>query len=99
MATVTPPNLPPINDQTLPAAWTIDLRVDKGFRLYKNYSLSAFVEIRNLTDEANIIVDDDNRGNFDAERYDTSDDPAGQFADPDFYSTPRRILLGMQLLF
>jgi outer membrane receptor protein involved in Fe transport len=98
-ATVTPPNLPPINDQNLPAAWTIDLRVDKGFRLYKSYNLNAFVEIRNLTDEANIVVDDNNRGDFDAERYDTSGDPAGQFGDPDYYCPPRRILLGMQLVF
>jgi outer membrane receptor protein involved in Fe transport len=98
-ATVTPPNLPPVNDQTLPAAWTIDLRVDKGFKLYKNYNVSAFVEIRNLTDEANINVDEANRPFFDAERYDIAGDPSDQVGDPDYYTPPRRILLGMQLLF
>ena len=98
-ATVVPPNLPAINSERFPAAWRLDLRVDKGIRLYKNLNLNAFVEIRNLTDEANIIVDDVNRDSFDAERYETSGDPAGQFGDPDFYSSPRRILLGMQLSF
>lgn len=90
---VTPPNLPPINDQRFPVAWQIDLRVDKGLDIYKHYNLNAFVEIRNVTDEANII------DAIDLEKYGQTGNPAGQYGDPSVYSAPRRILLGMQLSF
>lgn len=92
-ATVVPPNLPDINNKRFPAAWTIDLRVDKGVNVYKNYNVNAFIEIQNLTDRANIL------SAVDLERYELTGDPAGQFGDPSVYSTPRRILLGMQLSF
>lgn len=92
-ATVIPPNLPPINNERFPEEWQLDLRVDKGVNLYKQYNLNAFVEIRNVTDEANIT------DAVDLEKYEISGDPAGQFSDPDVYSTPRRILLGLQLSF
>ena len=92
-STVRPPNLPPINEERFPAEWRLDLRVDKGFDVYEQYNLNAFIEIRNLTDRANITRA------VDLEKYELTDDPAGQFGDPDVYSSPRRILLGMQLSF
>ncbi len=92
-ATVVPPNLPPINDERFPSAWTMDLRFDKGFNVYKGYKVNAFAEFRNITDEANI------QSATDLERYELTGDPAGQFGDPNVYSAPRRILLGMQLTF
>jgi hypothetical protein len=92
-ATVVPPNLPPINDERFPNEWRLDLRVDKGVNIYRNYNINAFVEIQNVTDEDNIIAA------IDLERYELVDDPAGQFGDPSVYSTPRRILLGMQFTF
>lgn len=99
---VVPPNLPPINDERYPSVWQIDLRVDKGVNIYKNYNLNAFVEVRNLTDRADIdptitltAADDV----VDLEMYEATGDPAGQFTDPGIYTAPRRILLGMQLSF
>jgi hypothetical protein len=61
--------------------------------IYRNYNVNAFVEIQNVTDEDNVIAA------IDLERYELVDDPAGQFGDPSVYSTPRRILLGMQFTF
>lgn len=99
---VVPPNLPPINDKRYPSVWTIDLRVDKGVNVYKNYNLNAFVEVRNLTDRADIdptitltAADDV----VDLDMYEATGDPSGQFGDPNIYTAPRRILLGMQLSF
>ncbi len=92
-ATVVPPNLPDINNERFPSEWRLDLRVDKGVDIFKNYNLNAFVEIRNVTDRADIT------GANDLERYELTGDPMGQFGDPSVYSTPRRILLGMQLSF
>lgn len=92
-ATVVPPNLPDINNKRFPAAWTIDLRVDKGVNIYKEYNLNAFAEFQNITNRANVI------DAIDLEKYELTGNPMGQFADPSVYSTPRRILLGMQLSF
>ena len=92
-ATVVPPNLPDINNERFPSEWRLDLRVDKGVDIFKKYHLNAFAEIRNVTDRADI-----NAAN-DLERYELTSDPMGQFGDPSVYSTPRRILLGMQLSF
>ncbi|UCC80838.1 MAG: TonB-dependent receptor [Candidatus Zixiibacteriota bacterium] len=99
---VVPPNLPPINNERYPAVWRLDLRVDKGVDIYKNYNLNAFVEIQNVTDRADIdptitltAADDV----VDLEMYEATGDPAGQFTDPTIYTAPRRILLGMQLSF
>jgi hypothetical protein len=36
---------------------------------------------------------------MDVDKYGLTGDPAGQFDDPSAYSSPRRILLGMQLMF
>jgi hypothetical protein len=93
------PNIPPINNKRFPNAWTIDLRFDKGVDFYKNLNLNAFLEIRNLTNEANVNLVPANEDNFNIERYEVTGDPAGQFGDPSFWSAPRRILLGMQLQF
>ncbi|MEE9553508.1 MAG: TonB-dependent receptor [candidate division Zixibacteria bacterium] len=92
-ATVVPPNLPDINNERFSADWRMDFRVDKGVNIFNNYNLNAFVEIRNITDQATIIAAND------LERYELTGDPMGQFGDPSVYSTPRRILLGMQLSF
>ncbi len=92
-ASVIPPNLPPINQERLPSEWRLDLRVDKGLNLYKHYNLNAFLEIRNVTDRANIT------DALDLEKYEITGDPAGQFSDPNVYSSPRRIILGMQFTF
>ena len=92
-ATVVPPNLPDINDKRFPAEWRIDLRVDKGVSVYKQYNLNAFVEIQNVTDRANVT------NAIDLEKYELTGNPMGQFGDPSVYSTPRRILFGMQLSF
>jgi len=92
-ATVVPPNLPDINNKRFPAEWRMDVRVDKGVNIYKQYNLNAFAEIQNVTDRANTTAATD------LERYELTGDPAGQFGDPGVYSTPRRILLGMQLSF
>ena len=91
--TIVPPSLPAINEERFPAEWTLDLRVDKGVNVYKQYNVNAFVEIRNVTDRANIT------DALDLEKYELTGDPAGQFDDPEVYSSPRRILLGMQLTF
>lgn len=93
------PNIPPINNKRFPAAWTIDLRVDKGFTFYKTLNFGAFVEVRNLTDRANVNLTPANSDNFNVERYEFTGDPAGQFGDPSFWSSPRRILMGVQLAF
>jgi len=90
---VPPPNIPPVNDKTFPASHRIDVRVDKGFNLYKTFTTNFFVEVRNLTNRANIV------STSDAKRYDLTGEPGGQFADPDDYSDPRRIFLGMEMLF
>lgn len=92
-ATVVPPNLPDINNERFPSSWKINLRVDKGVNVFKNYNLNAFVEIKNLTDRANIT------DAIDLERYELTGDPMGQLGDPSVYTHPRRILLGMQLSF
>jgi outer membrane receptor protein involved in Fe transport len=99
-----PPALPPINDKRYPAVWRLDLRVDKGVNVYKNYNLNAFVEILNVTDRADInptisfagATGDDV---IDLDMYEATGDPAGQFGNPIIYTAPRRILLGMQLSF
>ena len=90
------PELPPINDGNFPASWTIDLRFDKAFKIYKTYKTNFFVIVNNLTDRANIV---DEYVDFDAERYDLTGQPSGQFADPDAYDAPRRIYLGMEFIF
>ncbi len=92
-ATVIPPNLPEINGERFPSVWHLNLRVDKGVNVFENYNLNAFVEIKNVTDRANII------DAIDLERYELTGDPMGQLGDPSVYSYPRRILLGMQLSF
>ena len=93
------PNIPPINDQRFPSAFTIDLRVDKGINLYKGLNVDAFVEVQNLTDEAAVNLNTVNDENFNVEYYETSGDPAGLFGDPSFWTPPRRVLLGAQLQF
>jgi outer membrane receptor protein involved in Fe transport len=93
------PNLPPINDKRFPNTWTIDLRVDKGFDFYKGANLDGFIEIQNLTNEANVNLNTVNSDNFDVQYYETSGNPAGQYADPSFWTAPRRILAGIQLEF
>jgi outer membrane receptor protein involved in Fe transport len=93
------PNIPPINNKRFPNAFTIDMRIDKGVNLYKSLNLNAFLEIRNLTDEASVNLNTANEDNFNVERYEATGDPAGQFSDPSFWTAPRRILLGMQLQF
>ncbi len=90
---VTPPNLPPINDKRMPNTWQIDLRVDKGVKVYKNYTVDAFLEVTNLTDRANII------NILDVLKYDITGYPAGAIGDPSAYSAPRRVLLGLQMTF
>jgi outer membrane receptor protein involved in Fe transport len=90
------PEIPPMNDKLFPEAWRIDMRFDKSFKIYKTYKTNFFVEIRNLTDRANL---NDEYPEFDAERYELTGEPGGQFGDPDVYSTPRRILLGMEFVF
>jgi outer membrane receptor protein involved in Fe transport len=96
-----PPNLPPINDERFPAAWSIDLRVDKGFAMFKNIGFNTFVEIRNLTDRADIVTPFDAPGGLtmDVQRYSDTGDPSGQLVDPRWYSPSRRILLGAQFTF
>jgi len=93
------PNIPPINNKRFPDAFTIDLRFDKGIPIFKDVRIDGFVEIQNLTDEANINLTTANEDNFNVERYEYTGDPAGQFGDPSFWTAPRRVLLGMQLQF
>ena len=95
-SSVPQPEIPPVNDKTFPAAWRIDLRFDKGFNLYKTLKSNFFVEVRNVTDEANVR---EAAYDFDTERYELTGEPGGQFADPDAYSAPRRILVGFELVF
>jgi outer membrane receptor protein involved in Fe transport len=90
------PELPPMNDKTFPEAWRIDMRFDKSFKIYKTYKTNFFVEVRNLTNRANIVNE---YAEFDAERYDLTGEPGGQFQDPDVYNAPRRIMLGFEMLF
>lgn len=90
------PELPPMNDGLFPEAWRIDMRFDKNFRIYKTYKTNFFVEVRNLTNRANLV---DEYPEFDAERYDLTGEPGGQFRDPDTYDAPRRIMLGFEFLF
>jgi outer membrane receptor protein involved in Fe transport len=96
---VIPPNIPPINNKRFPNTFTIDLRVDKGIPIYQSLRINGFVEVQNLTDEANVNLNVTNEDNFNVERYEFTGDPAGQFGDPSFWTPPRRILLGMQLQF
>lgn len=87
------PAIPPVNDKTFPASWQIDVRAEKGFQIYQAYRANFFVEVRNLTNRANIVQ------SYDVERYDLTGFPGGQFADPDVYNAPRRIMLGMEFVF
>jgi outer membrane receptor protein involved in Fe transport len=87
------PAIPDINGENLPYTWRLDLRIDKGFSLYKTLKADFFVEIRNVTDRADI------EDVYDVERYDLYGEPGGQFGNPGVYSTPRRILLGMEVTF
>ena len=90
------PELPPMNDKLFPEAWRLDMRFDKSFNIYKTYKTNFFVEVRNLTDRTNL---NDEYPEFDAERYDLTGQPGGQFGDPDVYDAPRRIMLGMEFVF
>ncbi len=96
---VIPPNIPPINSKRFPNAFTVDLRADKGFSLYQNLRINGFVEVQNLTNEAAVNLNTANEDNFDAEYFEDTGDPTGQYGDPSFWTTPRRILLGAQLQF
>ena len=87
------PYTPPINDKNFPVSWRLDMRVDKGFKLYKSLVSNFFVEVRNLTNRANIET------TVDVERYELTGEPGGQFANPTVYDDPRRILLGMEVKF
>jgi len=93
------PNIPPINNKRFPDTFTIDFRVDKGINLYKSINIDAFVEVQNLTDEANVNLTPVNDENFNVEYYETSGNPAGLFGDPSFWTPPRRVLLGAQMQF
>jgi outer membrane receptor protein involved in Fe transport len=90
---VQPPNIPPANNKNFPNSWSIDARVDKGFKIYKTLATDFFVEVRNLTDRANVLSTND------ALRYDLTGFPGGQFGDTDPYSSPRRILVGLEMNF
>jgi len=90
---VQPPDIPPVNNKNFPNSWSIDMRVDKGFPIYKNLKSNFFVEVRNITNKADIL------STTDAQRYDLYGDPGGQFSDPNVYSNPRRILLGFEMTF
>jgi outer membrane receptor protein involved in Fe transport len=96
---VLPPNLPPINNKRFPNSYQLDLRVDKGIDFYRGLNLDAFVEIQNVTNRANINLNSVNNDNFNVQYYEVSDNPAGQFGDPTYYTTPRRILAGIQMEF
>jgi len=96
---VVPPNLPDFNDKRFPDSWQIDLRVDKGINFYRSAKLDAFVEIQNLTNRANINLNSVNDNNFDVQYYENSGNPSGQFADPAYWTAPRRILAGIQFEF
>lgn len=96
VSSVPQPEIPPVNDKTFPESWRIDLRFDKGFNIYKTYKTNFFVEVRNLTNRADIIEEP---ADFDVERYELTGEPGGQFANPDVYTTPRRVLLGMEITF
>ena len=93
------PNIPPINDKRFPNYFQIDMRISKGFKVYESVRVDAFAAIQNLTDEANINLNVTNDDNFDAEYYDDTGNPAGQYGDPSYWTRPRRILLGAQLQF
>jgi len=93
VSNVPQPEIPPINDKTFPESWRIDVRFDKGFSIYKTYKADFFVEVRNLTNRANI------ESTTDVERYELTGEPGGQFANPEVYASPRRILLGMEVTF
>jgi outer membrane receptor protein involved in Fe transport len=90
---VQPPNIPPTNNKTFPTSWSIDVRADKGFDIYKTLSTTFFVEVRNITNKANILATND------ALRYGLTGYPAGQFGDTNAYSATRRILLGLEMNF
>ncbi|HBY99747.1 MAG TPA: hypothetical protein DEO84_00365 [candidate division Zixibacteria bacterium] len=94
-----PPLLPDVNSKRFPSSWTIDLRIDKGINFYKSLNLDGFIEVQNLTNRANINLNNVNDDNFNTLYYETSGDPAGQFGDPSFWTAPRRILAGIQLEF
>jgi outer membrane receptor protein involved in Fe transport len=93
------PNLPPINNKRFPEAYSIDLRVDKGVDVYRGVNVNLFVEVRNITNRANVNLTPANSDNFNVERYEATGDPTGQFGDPSFWTAPRRILLGAQMSF
>ena len=69
--------------------------------MFKNIGFNTFVEVRNLTDRADIITPFDAAGGatMDVQRYSDTDNPSGQLVDPRWYSPSRRILLGAQLTF
>jgi len=96
---VNQPYLPDINNKRFPDNFTVDLRIDKGLDLYKGLNINGFVEIRNLTDEAAVNLNPVNEDDFNYERYELTGDPAGQYGDPSFWTSPRRILIGMQMQF
>jgi len=94
-ATVPPGSIQDVNGENLPSSWRVDVRIDKGFSLYKTFKSNLFVEVRNLTNRANLVDLDDNY----IDRYDLYGDPGGQYNDPDVYDSPRRILCGMEVTF
>ncbi len=96
---VLPPNLPDINNKRFPNSYQLDLRVDKGIDFYRGMNLDAFVEIQNVTNRANINLNSVNSDNFNVQYYEVSDNPTGQFGDPTYYTTPRRVLAGIQMEF
>ncbi len=98
-SSVIPPNLPPINDKRFPNSYQLDMRVDKGFEFYRGTNLDAFVEIQNVTNKANVNLNSTNSDNFNAQYFENSGDPAGQFGDPTYWTAPRRVLAGVQFEF
>ena len=97
--------VPPINDQRLPANYDLDMILDKTFSLGNNYRLKFFFWANNLMDDLfnHVNIDDIKEVSY----YDQDQDgdgkpdrnPKGRYNDPTAYTEGSTYRVGVQFDF
>ena len=93
-----------INGERMPYKFTIDLKVTKHFD-FRNYQISPYLKIYNLTDRQNpqTVFSSSGRADFNYDmnfmNYTGIKTIEEFFTRPDYYEEPRKILLGISVSF
>ncbi|MDH4222441.1 MAG: TonB-dependent receptor, partial [candidate division Zixibacteria bacterium] len=96
-----------VNSARQPWTYQLDLKADKSFKLGM-FNTTLYLEVINLTDKENIITVYESSGKADDDRFtEYLANPSDIFVsryksavkDPDFYSVPRMVRLGLTLGF